>query len=212
MAESIDRGDTRRLTLTVSEGGTPTTPTALTLTLIAPDGTATTYTLGVDATIVQDAPGVFHADIVLDQAGLWAYDWRATSPDQVQGGELSVGLPATEHVAAYLFARSRIARLTAAGTEPVLDQGDLDELARKARRPDTTGLPPAAADWASTYDLDAAVADGWEIKAGRAAAGYDFGEDSQRFNRSQIHDQCMAMARLYRRGSGSVRVPSVAAG
>jgi hypothetical protein len=109
-------------------------------------------------------------------------------------------------------AYARLERLVAPTIEPTLSTVEVQDLLASARRPDGDGVAPSEAAWVPTWDLDAAAADGWEIKAGRAAAGYDFGEDSQRFNRSQVHAQCMAMARLYRRGSGSVRVPSVAAG
>lgn len=210
MVESIDRGDTRRLTVTITENGAATDPASLTLTVVAPDATTTTYTYLTGVVIVRDGIGVFHADLTLNQDGLWAYDWRATNPSQVQGGELIVGLPATEHPAAYLAARARIGVLTDATSDPVLDRDDLDALVAVARRVDTNDYAPSHAAWTPTYDVYAAAVAGWELKAGRAAGHYGIAEDGQSFSRQQVYDHCMRMARHYTRGGSVVRVGSVA--
>lgn len=106
-------------------------------------------------------------------------------------------------------ARGELERMLALDVTPVLTSSDVDALLLAARRPDSSGLTASDAGWTATYDLQAAAADGWEIRAGRAAGAIDFGEDGQRFNRSQLYAQCMAMAALYRRGSGSARVTSI---
>jgi hypothetical protein len=79
--------------------------------------------------------------------------------------------------------------------------------------PDQHGRPPgltevvdgsvtwldAGAEWKPTWDLNAAAARGWELKAGKAAGRFDFGTDGQTFQRSQIIAQCNRMAGIYRR-------------
>lgn len=55
--------------------------------------------------------------------------------------------------------------------------------------------------WAPTYDLDAAAARGWRMKAGKAAGRFDFAEDGQQFTRSQIVAHCHAMAEAFETGS-----------
>jgi hypothetical protein len=104
-------------------------------------------------------------------------------------------------------ARAELVRLVAPDMPPTLESADVDALLAGARRPDSCGRPPSSADWVPTYDLDAAAAAGWEMKAGRAL-GFDFGEDGQRFNVSHLHEQCLKMVALYTRGSGSAHVRS----
>lgn len=105
-------------------------------------------------------------------------------------------------------ARARLERMVAPDMAPTLATEDIDDLMVGARRPDTSGLLPSDAEWTPTWDLDAAAARGWEIKAGLAAGDYNFAASGQRFDRSQVHDACMKMAALYTRGSGSSRVSS----
>jgi len=79
--------------------------------------------------------------------------------------------------------------------------------------PDQAGQPPgvtevldgtvtwldAGAEWKPTWDLNAAAAKGWELKAGKAAGRFDFGTDGQTFQRSQVVAHCNRMAGIYRR-------------
>jgi hypothetical protein len=53
--------------------------------------------------------------------------------------------------------------------------------------------------------VNAAAAEGWLRKAGRAATQFNFAEDGQRFDRSQIYQHCMAQHEHYaNRGMGSL--------
>lgn len=103
-------------------------------------------------------------------------------------------------------ARARLERLTAPTMDPVLSAQDITDLLAQAKRPDREGLLPSDASWVPTWDVDAAACAAWEVKAGRAAAGFRFAADGQSFSVEQVHAQCLKMAALYRRGSGSVRV------
>ena len=84
--------------------------------------------------------------------------------------------------------------------------------------PDRAGLRPylvevheqevvwidAGSSWTPTYDLAAAAARGWELKAGKAATMYDFTTDGQTFRRAQVIAHCRRMVRDYRRQVGSL--------
>lgn len=53
------------------------------------------------------------------------------------------------------------------------------------------------APWAPTFDLSAAAAEGWQRKAAKASAEFNFAEDGQRFDRAQVFAHCTAMAAHY---------------
>lgn len=91
-------------------------------------------------------------------------------------------------------ARAILERAVAWEAHPILTEADIDELLIAARIADADGLLPDDEDWAPTWDLNGAAADGWERKAGLVAGDYDFGEDGQRFNRSQVHAMCLVQA------------------
>lgn len=106
-------------------------------------------------------------------------------------------------------ARARLERFVAPQVEPVLSGDDINDLLAAARRPDRVGRVPSDEAWLPTWDLDAAASAGWELKAGRAAGDFNVVIDGHAFSRKQVHDQCLAMAKLYRRGSGSVTTRSM---
>jgi hypothetical protein len=74
---SYDIGDQVRVTGTFTVSGVATDPTAVTLVVNAA-GTSTTYTYGVGQTIVKDGVGVYHADLAINTAGVWAFRWAGT--------------------------------------------------------------------------------------------------------------------------------------
>lgn len=96
-------------------------------------------------------------------------------------------------------------RITDSATEPALASGDLDDLIGVAARADEAGLYRGEDGWEPTWDVNAAAAEGWLRKAGRAASNFNFAEDSQRFDRAQIYQHCMAQHTLYaNKGMGSL--------
>ena len=104
-------------------------------------------------------------------------------------------------------ARARLERMVAASSEPVLDAGDLDALLVLAARVDSaghpvqvdgTGAPTAGATWVPTYNLDAAAAEGWRWKAGRAAGDTGASADGATFAGVSAAD-CLAQAEQYQR-------------
>lgn len=107
-------------------------------------------------------------------------------------------------------ARARLQRMVAHDQVPELTAGEIDDLLAQCRRTDRAGYAFSHPLWTPTWDLDAAASEGWSWKAAKVAGAYNFAEDGQRFDRSQMHAQCLAMARQYARGSGSARVRSTA--
>jgi len=73
-------GDTARITTALTHPATAAAvdPGGLALKVRKPDQTLTTLTYGADAALEKDAVGHYHADIALDQAGLWHWRWEAT--------------------------------------------------------------------------------------------------------------------------------------
>jgi hypothetical protein len=59
-----------------------TDPTAVTLTVTAPDGTPNSYTLA-GSTVTKDSLGVFYKDVTFAQAGTYTFKWAGTG-DVVQ--------------------------------------------------------------------------------------------------------------------------------
>jgi len=58
--------------------------------------------------------------------------------------------------------------------------------------------------WVPTWDLNAAAAKAWQVKAGKAAGRYNFTTDGQMFQRAQILGHCRAMEKSYRRKIANV--------
>jgi len=61
--------------------GTPTDPTAVTLTILRPDRTILVYgwpSAGADGTLVRESAGRFYTELVLNQAGVWRYRIEGT--------------------------------------------------------------------------------------------------------------------------------------
>lgn len=73
-----DIGDTVRITGTFTVAGVATDPTTIKAKVRLPSGAVTTYTYPTDAALVKDSTGVYHLDIPITTAGLYAYRWEGT--------------------------------------------------------------------------------------------------------------------------------------
>ena len=91
-----DIGDDVRVSITFTdEAGDPADPTtSVTLKFSDPSGNVTTWVSGVDAEVVKDSTGVYHADIPASSAGTWAYSWIGVgTTDAMDDGQFIVDVP-----------------------------------------------------------------------------------------------------------------------
>lgn len=91
----------------------------------------------------------------------------------------------------------RLASLTAAACEPVLDAVALSGILEDAARPDADGTPPWAQGWVETYDLNAAAAAGWRMKQALAASAITVAMDGATHSRAELTANAERMARHY---------------
>lgn len=80
MAQEINVGDIRRVSVAfTNSAGAAADPTAVKLHVRKPfSAEATAYTYGVGGTVVKDGTGAYHADLSLDTASTWRYEWEGT--------------------------------------------------------------------------------------------------------------------------------------
>lgn len=95
-------------------------------------------------------------------------------------------------------AKDKLKKMIAWDVEPTLSDGEIDDLLGPSALVDPSGTAPSGLDWDPTYDLNAAAADGWLIKAARAAALVEIDPPGSGILTSKVFDNCRAMARIYR--------------
>ena len=92
----------------------------------------------------------------------------------------------------------RVSALGAVDEFPEVGAPAVGAFVDDAARPDADGNLPTAEEWAPTYDLNAATASVWELKAALVANRYDTSTDAQGLNRSQLLAHFRTMAKMYR--------------
>lgn len=104
MADRFVVGDTVTLTNTFKVSGAATDPTAVSLAVTTPDGTATTYTYA-GATITKSSTGVYTKSVTVSTAGRWAFKWTGTGVAVASSGVKTVTIAKTANNGApfYLF-------------------------------------------------------------------------------------------------------------
>ena len=65
-----------------SAAGQAVDPTTVMFRVMAPGGTVTSLTHGVDAGLVKDATGSYHADVDAATEGVWHYRWEGSGANQ----------------------------------------------------------------------------------------------------------------------------------
>ena len=95
-------------------------------------------------------------------------------------------------------AKDKLKKLTAATDEPVLTDADIDELLAASSVADGDDNSPESEDWSPSYDIAAAAAEGWMIKAARVANTTETDPDSLNVT-SRIFENCIRMAGIYSR-------------
>jgi hypothetical protein len=105
--------------------------------------------------------------------------------------------------------RERIILFTMAATEPVLTENEITQLVEFSKREDAQRLPPTDENWTPTWQINASIAMGWELKAAKVATAVDVQSGRQRISRNQMFANFMTMADKWkRRGAESIRLPS----
>ena len=101
----------------------------------------------------------------------------------------------------------KLKKMTAWDTEPALTETEVGELLDSASIADASGASPQNDDWLPSYDLNAAAANGWLIKAGRSANTTETDPDSLNVA-SKIFDNCLKMAKIYsNKRKAAIRIP-----
>jgi hypothetical protein len=89
----------------------------------------------------------------------------------------------------------KLKQLTAWDAEPTLTETELEDVLTGVALEDPQGLAPLHEEWTPTYDINAAAAQAWLLKAAKAASLTD--EPTAGNVTSKIFDNCRAMARIY---------------
>jgi len=98
-----------------------------------------------------------------------------------------------------------VAEYSAADEFPDVSQAAVEQIVHRCARMDHEGRLPTDPSWDETYDVYAATATVFEVKAARVANRFDFSTDGQQLNRSQMAAHFMAMAKMWRaRTAGTV--------
>jgi hypothetical protein len=97
--------------------------------------------------------------------------------------------------------------ITAPADKPELSDDDLGECLAATSLTDAAGNAPTSGSWSPTYDLNAAAARAWLMKAARAAATTEVEGTDPAVVTSKVFDNCRAMARIYAaKGTATISV------
>lgn len=99
----------------------------------------------------------------------------------------------------------RVTLLGAVGSRPVLDPTKVATIVDAHRIIDANGVAPGLDGWAETYDVNAAVAEVYRVKAGLVSGDFNFAADDAQFSKGDVLANLLEMEAFYsaRAGSGS---------
>lgn len=97
-----------------------------------------------------------------------------------------------------------VTEYSSAAEFPEVPQSAVEQIVHRCARADSTGLLPDADLWEPTFDVYAATATVFEVKAAKVANRFDFSTDGQQLNRSQMAAHFMAMGRMWRNRTAGV--------
>lgn len=99
-----------------------------------------------------------------------------------------------------------VTEYSAAEEFPEILLAAVEQIVERCARRDGNGVLPAEEGWEPTYDVYAATATVFEVKAAKVANRFDFSTDGQQLGRSQMAAHFAAMARMWRaRTAGAFR-------
>lgn len=85
----------------------------------------------------------------------------------------------------------------AATSRPVLPEATVAALLDAYPMPDSEGRAPVDAAWVGTWDLNAAAAEGWRMKAGKVAGDFNFSADNASYSKADVLAHCLEMETKY---------------
>ena len=94
-------------------------------------------------------------------------------------------------------ARVRLSNMVAAASSPVLAAVDVDALLDSHAIPDSAGLLTTDVGYATTWDLNAAAAEGWRWKGAKVAGDYTFSADGASYDKGKVMANCLEMEAKY---------------
>lgn len=100
---------------------------------------------------------------------------------------------------AWAWTLARVRALSAAHVEPTITDDELEGILRHHAMPDRYGASPSDAGWVPTYDVDAALADAWRLKAAKAVGEQAVSADGLTAEGGKRAERFLAIAAEYDR-------------
>jgi len=85
----------------------------------------------------------------------------------------------------------------AATSRPILADAVVAALLDAYPMRDADGREPQDDGWVGTWDLNAAAAEGWRMKAGKVAGDFNFSADGASYSKADVLAQCLEMEAKY---------------
>lgn len=85
----------------------------------------------------------------------------------------------------------------AATSRPVLADATVAALLDAYPTTDADGRAPTDTGWVGTWDLNAAAAEGWRMKAGKVAGDFNFSADNASYSKADVLAHCLEMETKY---------------
>lgn len=85
----------------------------------------------------------------------------------------------------------------AATSRPVLSPEAVGALLDSYASQDNDGRAPSDTGWVGTWDLNAAAAEGWRMKAGKVAGDFNFSADNASYSKADVLAHCLEMETKY---------------
>lgn len=98
---------------------------------------------------------------------------------------------------------ARVTLLGATASRPALTAEEVGQVVDRHRIADADGRYPDAEGWVETYDVNAATAECFRIKAGRVAGDFNFSADDASFSKGDVLAHLLEMEAKYAAMAGS---------
>lgn len=92
---------------------------------------------------------------------------------------------------------TRVKTLSAWEQRPALTEAEVTAAIQAHPTVDRWGLTADVDTWTPTFDIYAAVAELWGIKAGRVAGDFSFTADEAQYDKGEVMAHCLAMEAKY---------------